>query len=70
VSESSKPKKNNELSEAAKTLGHAGGVRGGPARSKALTAEEREAIARQGGLAKAAKKKAVTRKLKGKKKPS
>lgn len=68
MSESSKPKKNNELSEAAKTLGRAGGRIGGPARSKALTAEEREAIARQGGLAKAAKAKAVKRKLKGKKK--
>lgn len=70
MSEASKPKKNNELTEAAKTLGHAGGLSGGPARAKVLTAEERSKIAQEGGKAKAAKAKAVKRKLKAKKKPT
>lgn len=68
MSESSKPKKNNELTEAAKTMGSAGGKIGGPARSKALTAEERSKIAEAGGKARAAKLKATKRKLKGKEK--
>lgn len=70
MSESSKPKKNNELSEAAKTMGRAGGKIGGPKRAAALTAEERSRIAQEGGKAKAAKVKATKRKLKAKKKPS
>lgn len=37
-------------------LGAKGGAKGGPARAAALTATERERIARQGGEAKAKKK--------------
>ncbi len=62
-----KIKKNNELSSAGATLGRAGGKVGGKARAEALTAAERSAIAKQGGLAKAAKAKANKQKLKGKK---
>jgi len=61
-----KKKTSTDLTEAAKKLGHAGGVKGGPARAKALTAEEREAIARMGGKARAAKAKMTKAKLKGK----
>jgi hypothetical protein len=39
------------LSEAAKTLGSAGGKKGGPARAKALSASQRSAIARKGAMA-------------------
>jgi hypothetical protein len=38
--------KTSSLHDAAKTLGHAGGVKGGPARARKLSAEERSAIAR------------------------
>ena len=51
----SKEKKGNELSAAAAKLGKKGGQVGGPARAKALPAQRREAIARSGGNAKAAK---------------
>ncbi len=46
-----KKKHNSKLTDAAKKLGHAGGLKGGPARSKKLSAKERSDIARQGGLA-------------------
>ncbi len=35
----------NEVSEAARVLGRRGGLKGGPARAKALTAERRREIA-------------------------
>jgi hypothetical protein len=38
-------------SSAAAILGRAGGLKGGPARAKALTYEERAAVSRSGGLA-------------------
>ena len=41
----------SNLTAAAKILGSKGGKRGGPARAKALTAAERSAIAKKGGLA-------------------
>ena len=47
--------KNPEISKAAKELGHLGGVKGGPARSKALSPEERSKIAALGGKAHHAK---------------
>ena len=43
--------KNPEISKAAKELGHRGGLKGGKARAKALTPEQRSEIARLGGLA-------------------
>lgn len=57
----------SELTEAAKTLGAAGGRIGGPRRAQVLTAEERSKIASEGGKAKAAKKKSVKAKLKSRK---
>ena len=56
-------KKNNHpvdktLSQAAAELGSAGGRVGGPARARSLSQAEREEIARKGGLASQAKKKA------------
>jgi len=42
---------NTNKHAAAKTLGHYGGVKGGPARAKALTSGRRSAIARQGARA-------------------
>jgi len=41
---------------AAVALGRQGGLKGGKARAEALTAEQRKAIARQGGTAKAARR--------------
>jgi hypothetical protein len=61
-----KTRKNNELSNAAKTMGAAGGLKGGPARAAALSAEERSKIASEGGKAAAAKRKAVKQKIKKK----
>jgi len=59
MSEPEKKKKTHKtdprLHEAAKKLGHEGGLKGGPKRAKSLTAEERSAIARSGGLAHAAR---------------
>lgn len=43
--------KDSKLHAAAKELGRAGGIKGGPARAKKLTAKERSEIARLGGLA-------------------
>lgn len=63
-----KVRKSNDLSEAARKLGERGGKIGGPARSRSLSAEERSAIAKQGGLARAAKLKAVKSKAKKRKK--
>jgi len=40
---------------AAVALGHLGGLKGGKARAKVLTAEQRKAIAQKGGQAKAAR---------------
>jgi hypothetical protein len=51
------PRKKNP---AAVALGRLGGRKGGKARAAALTAEQRAAIARQGGLARAARKAAVS----------
>lgn len=42
--------------EAAKLLGSSGGAKGGPARARALTKQQRVAIAKQGGLAAKRKK--------------
>jgi hypothetical protein len=39
------------LQEAAKLLGHKGGLKGGPARAKGLSPERRKAIAAMGGRA-------------------
>lgn len=44
------------LSQAAKTLGSAGGAKGGPARARALSSGRRSAIARMGAAAKHRKK--------------
>lgn len=49
-------KKASAMAAAAKILGTKGGKTGGPARAKALTAKQREDIARKGGHAKAKKK--------------
>jgi len=49
-------KTKGRLSEAARTLGKAGGQTGGPARAKALSQAERTTIARKGGKARQAKK--------------
>lgn len=43
--------KNPSLTFAAQKLGHAGGLKGGPARAAALSAGERSKIARMGGAA-------------------
>ncbi len=40
-----KKKSGSSLSEAAAELGHLGGLKGGPARSKKLSSEEKSAIA-------------------------
>lgn len=50
-------KKAGGLTQAAKTLGHKGGLKGGPARAKVLTPGERSKIAAKGGKAKAGKNK-------------
>jgi hypothetical protein len=42
--------------KAAQALGKLGGLKGGKARAKKLSPEQRSAIARQGGLARWAKK--------------
>lgn len=42
----------SELTSAAKKLGKAGGIVGGPARAEVLTARQRSEIARKGGKAK------------------
>jgi hypothetical protein len=44
-----------ESNPAAVALGHLGGLKGGKARAKVLTAEQRKAIAQKGGQAKAAR---------------
>ena len=56
------------ITEAARALGKRGGLKGGPARARSLTSEERKKIASLGGLAaaksnrkrKRAKRKATT----------
>lgn len=53
----SKKAKDSSLTDAAKKLGKAGGLSGGPARARALSASERKEIARSGGYAKARAKK-------------
>jgi hypothetical protein len=61
--------KHNDLSAAAAKLGAAGGKVGGPARSAALSHEEKVKIASEGGKARSAKSRAakskITRKKKG-----
>lgn len=47
-----KKKGSGKLTQAAKTLGSAGGKKGGPARAEALTPNQRKAIARKGAIAK------------------
>jgi hypothetical protein len=63
---------NPELSDAGKTLGHFGGLHGGPARDKALSHAEKVKIAKEGAAAKHAKDQArihtVKKKLTKKKK--
>jgi hypothetical protein len=49
------PLARKELNPNAVALGRLGGLVGGKARAKTLTAEQRKAIAQQGGLAKAAR---------------
>ena len=44
-------KSKGSVHQAAVTLGARGGKKGGPARAKALTARQREDIARKGGRA-------------------
>jgi hypothetical protein len=46
-----KGKSKGKLTQAAKTLGSAGGKRGGPARAAVLSKAQRSAIAKQGGKA-------------------
>ncbi len=48
---------NTEKNPAAVALGRLGGLRGGPARAKMLTAAERKASARKAALARWSKKK-------------
>lgn len=50
-------KKESQKNVHAKALGHLGGLKGGPARAKVLSKQRREAIARQGALAKKRKEK-------------
>lgn len=50
------PLKPRQKNPATVALGRLGGRKGGPARAKKLTAEQKEAIARKGGLAKAARR--------------
>lgn len=64
----SKDHKNNDLSDAAKIMGKAGGTKGGPARDAALSHEEKSKIASAGGKARAAKLKATKKKIVKKKK--
>jgi hypothetical protein len=47
----------SSLTAAAKLMGAKGGKRGGPARARALTSEQRKKIAAAGGRAKARKRK-------------
>lgn len=63
-----KSKKDNAIHDAAKKLGHLGGEKGGPARAKALTEQERSEIAREGGKARSAKLKGGIDKHKKRKK--
>jgi hypothetical protein len=65
-----KDKKSSELSDAAAKLGAAGGKVGGKKRAEVLSAEERSAIARKGGLAKAAHFKDKAQQSKRKKRES
>jgi hypothetical protein len=43
------------VTKAAKKLGHLGGLKGGPARARALSKSQRSAIARKGGKARQAR---------------
>lgn len=54
-----------KLSEAARALGRRGGLKGGPARAKKLSAERRSEIARKAGLARAEQRDRLARKLTG-----
>lgn len=47
--------KESSLASAARILGRKGGKIGGPARSKALTPQQRSEIAKKGGIARHAK---------------
>lgn len=57
-----------DVSDAAKKLGHLGGIKGGVQRAKKLSAEERSEIARKGGKAHALKQGLKGKKLQEKKK--
>jgi len=50
MAKETKPSK-GRVTQAARVLGRLGGLRGGPARARALSAAERSAIARKGGNA-------------------
>lgn len=50
-------KSGSAKSSAAKSLGQRGGKKGGPARARKLTSQERSQIASKGGSAKAASQK-------------
>lgn len=62
-----KPRQKNspsDVHDAAQKLGRLGGVKGGPARAEALTAEEKSKIASMGGEAAKAKRRAAKATLK------
>lgn len=61
--------KNADLHHAAQQLGHAGGVVGGPARARKLTAAERSEIARKAAKARWAKAEMEHKKPSQNKKP-
>ena len=51
--------KSGSKNPAAVSLGHKGGLKGGPARAKSLTQKQRTAIATQGGKARVQQAKAA-----------
>ncbi len=56
VKRSSTSDTGGKVHKAAVTLGHRGGLKGGPARSIHLSKQERSEIAKKGGIAKARKR--------------
>jgi len=63
MADESKPSQ-TDLHDAAKRLGEAGGKKGGPARARTLSTEERSAIAKKAAKARWAKAKAHNKKKK------
>lgn len=57
--------KSHKVKEAARMLGRRGGLKGGPARAKKLSAKRRHEIAVVGGLARAERRDEILRKLLG-----